>query len=133
MVNRKALVLSFIKQYFADHGCSPSYGEIAAGLNTNRERVYHAVRQLTDDGDIVRVPGQRRSIALPDPSEQLSEVDALRQLRRIGWRIDLSAMNLLGPLALPVTNPTLPLIPELDHIPEVELGDIHDQRASRTG
>lgn len=122
--SRKQAVLEFIKRHYAERGASPSLMEIAAGLRTSKARVLDHVRQLAIDGLIHRVPGKHHGISLPDPAEQVSQGDALRALRRMGWVIDADALRL--DLAA-VPNSSLPLIPDLDHIPDVEVGGIlHD-------
>ncbi len=117
--SRKLQALGFIKSYFAQHGASPSLGEIAAALGINRQRVHAIVRQLADDGLIHRDPGQRRGISLPDPAEELSAADAVRVLQALGWTVLSAEARIVGP----VTNTRLPLRPALDHSPGVEEHD----------
>jgi hypothetical protein len=124
MVSNKLLALAFIKQYLARHGEGPSYGEIAAELRTNRELVRKLVNRLASDGTIIKGQGPR-SISLPGTHE-----DMLRRLRAAGWTIDEQDLRLAPPLPAPVTNPPLPLLPELDHIPDTEFGGRH---GSNTG
>lgn len=115
--SRKLAALRFIKRYWAEHGASPSYGEIAAALNVSVTRVHKLVRQLTSEGRIVRLAGAHRGIALPERVEQLSEGDALMLLRELGWKVDEDV------LCPPVTNRRLQPLPPLDHIPAIDAGD----------
>lgn len=80
MVSLRLLVLRFVRSYLTDWGASPSYGEIAAALGTNRTRVRKAVRSLCADGLLLRSPGPR-GLALPD---DLTE--AMRLLAAHGYR-----------------------------------------------
>lgn len=93
MASFRALVLDFVRDYIARWGQSPSYGEIAAGLASNRTRVKRALRSLELAGLLLRTPGTR-GLALPDDIERA--------------RLTLERAGLLAPgHGLPVTNPTL--------------------------
>jgi hypothetical protein len=69
MASFRALVLDFVRDYIARWGQSPSYGEIAAGLTSNRTRVKRALRSLELAGLLLRRPGTR-GISLPGDIEQ---------------------------------------------------------------
>lgn len=69
MASFRALVLDFVRDYIARWGQSPSYGEIAAGLASNRTRVKRALRSLELAGLLLRRPGTR-GISLPGDIEQ---------------------------------------------------------------
>lgn len=127
MSSRKLQVLDFIKRYYAAWGSSPSYGEIAAGLTISRTRAKAIVNRLASEGQINREPGGRRGITLPVPAHPLTEADALLLLRREGWTVDADAQR-LDLSASPCTNPTLPPVFDLDHIPDVEVGEFPDGR-----
>ncbi|WP_370189288.1 hypothetical protein [Qipengyuania sp.] len=99
MASFRLLVLTFIRDYWNDVGASPSYGEIAAGLDSNRDRVRKAVKSLNRDGLVLRTPGPR-GIKLPSVLEE-----SVRQLRELGWRVDED----LQEARAPVTNS--PLLP----------------------
>lgn len=99
MASFRLLVLAFIRDYIALMGQSPSYGEIAAKLESNRTRVRKAVKSLVADGLLLRTPGPR-GLALPSMREE-----AVRQLRALGWHVDEDALLAHSP----VTNP--PLLP----------------------
>lgn len=113
MASLKLLVLKFVQQYIAEWKGSPSLGEIASALATNRTRVRRAIRRLELDGQLVRVPGPR-GLSLPD-----DEPVALRQLRARGWTINPDDRTATPPQdgAKSVTNQ--PLLPpaELDYVP----------------
>lgn len=74
----RALVLAFVGEYIAQWQISPSYGEIAARLETSRTRVKKAVRSLIDDRLLYRIEGPR-GLRLPTQHE-----DAMRILRERG-------------------------------------------------
>lgn len=99
MASFRLLVLAFIRDYWDEVGASPSYGEIAAGLESNRDRVRKAVKSLARDGLVLRTPGPR-GIKLPSVLEE-----SVRQLRELGWQVDED----LREARSPVTNP--PLLP----------------------
>lgn len=120
--SRKQAALEFIKRHFAERGASPSFGEIAAALDTNTSRVSAIVHQLARDGQILFTPGKHRGIAMPDPAMQISRGDLLLALRQAGFIVDDDVLKAVPPAPPTVTNPSLPLIPELDHIPDVEIG-----------
>lgn len=105
MASFRLLALAFITEYIGENGASPSYGEIAAALESSRERVRKAVRSLELDGLLLRSPGPR-GLTLPTLRDA-----AVRQLRELGWKVDED----LRRVAEPVTDP--PLLPpiELDY------------------
>ena len=110
MASFRLLVLDFGREYLTLHGASPSYGEIAAGLDHNREMVRKAVRSLVRDRLLLQ--GDRpRSLAMPDVEDE-----AIRALLGLGYRIDEKARV----LRQPVTDP--PLLPpaSLTYPPLVE-------------
>ncbi len=88
MNSRRVLVLDFVRDYLAEHGVSPSYSEIAAGVGADRMAVKRAIRSLVADGLMIQTPGAR-GLAMPG-----SEADAIRQLRALGWTVN--------PLASPI-------------------------------
>jgi hypothetical protein len=94
MASFRLLVLSFVTQYIVENRDSPSYGEIAAALCSNRQRVYRAVRSLLRDGKLLRV-AEHRGLRLPSLRDEV-----IRQLRAEGWTVDEDLQS--------VTNPTLP-------------------------
>lgn len=126
MASRKLQVLDFAKRYVTRWGRSPSYGEIAGELGIGRERVKQHVRRLVDEGLIVRETGTRRGISFPDLAGHISEADALQVLKDAGYGVLLQAAF------PPCTFPTLPPLPELEHIPDLEIGEnLHDRGTGR--
>lgn len=114
MASLRLKVLAFVRAYIRAHGGSPSYGEIAAGLGTNRERVRKAVKRLIAAGELGRAPGPR-GLVLPS-----DEREALLRLGALGWSIDEARMR----LGLPgVTKRPLRGNVELDYVPERPEGD----------
>lgn len=99
MASFRALVLDFVKGYIGSWGQSPSYGEIAAALASNRTRVKRAIISLERAGLLLRAPGSR-GLTLPDEIERA--------------RLTLERAGMLGSGA-PVTNPTLLPPPVLDY------------------
>lgn len=121
MVSQRLLVLKFVRDYIGQWGYSPSYGEIAAALDTNRTRIKRAIRSLERDQLLLRTPGPR-GLALPN-----DEQAALRQLRSLGWQIDEKGQFVsVGPDG---TKRTLLPPPELDYRPDEVAGDKIDGAA----
>lgn len=83
--SRRVLALEFIRRYFRDYGQSPSFGEIAAGLNIPTSRVGAIVEELEHRGEIIRATGQTRGIMLPEAIHQLSDSQVQLILIRRGW------------------------------------------------
>lgn len=104
MASFRLLVLAFVRQYISEHGEGPSYGEIAAKLDSNRERVRKAVKRLVKDGQLIRTPGER-GLKLPGVIDE-----SIRQLREAGWVINEEARE--GYLPVPVT--IRPLLPPIE-------------------
>lgn len=99
MASFRALVLDFVAGYIARWGQSPSYGEIAAALGSNRTRVKRAVVSLERKGLLIRAGGVR-GLSLPD------EIERARQtLARAG--LLPSSSEAVGQQGHPVTKPTL--------------------------
>lgn len=119
--SRKLAALEFIKRHFAERGAPPSFSEIGAGLGVSRKRASVIAHQLAADKMILLTPRKRRGISLPNRAVHISLGDA-RPLREEGWVINRGALR----LDMPVTNLNLPLIPDLDHIPDDDPGgDLH--------
>lgn len=108
MASLRLLVLDFVRGYIGRWGASPSYGEIAHALGTNRKRVFKAVKSLSADGALLRVPGPR-GLSLPE-----AEDAALRQLRSLGWSIDRAGRRISRG---GVTTRALPAVAVLDYDP----------------
>lgn len=94
MASFRALVLDFVRSYLTRWGQSPSYGEIAAGLDSNRTRVKRAIVSLEREGLLLRRKGTR-GLALPD------EIAKARQLlERAGLMPTVTNPTLLPPAVL---------------------------------
>lgn len=119
MASFRALVLGFVRGYLTEWGQSPSYGEIAAGLGSNRTRVKRAVVSLEKAGLLLRTPGTR-GLALPDEIER-----ARLTLERAGM--------LPAPPGPSVTNRTLLPPPALDYpARDDQPGEPHENGRNRT-
>lgn len=117
MASLRLLVLKFVSEYITEYDGSPSYGEIAAAMETSRTRIKKSVLSLVGTGHLLRTPGPR-GLALPDAHEK-----AVRELEAMGF-------TLLSP---GVTNPPLLPPPELDYIPEQAAGDDQDDETGQAG
>ena len=117
MASRRLLVLAFVREYIRDKGGSPSYGEIASKLGTNRERIRKAVNSLAREGLLLRTPGPR-GLALPEARDE-----ALRVLGRLGYPLDAAS----GAFMDRVPDSGLPVAPVLDYYPHDTEGDWHGQ------
>ncbi len=132
MVSRKIQALRFIKEFYAEWGSSPSLEEIGAALGVSRQRAHALVCKLDADRAIMRRPGNR-GILLPDPALMMSRSDALLLLQASGWKVSVDGANVGMPACdvWPLTESGLPLIPELDHIPDTVPGAFHDDPDDR--
>ena len=122
MASFRLLVFAFVRDYISLMGASPSYGEIANKLKSNRTRVKRAVLSLVQDGLLLRTPGPR-GLRLPTMRDE-----AIRQLRDLGWVVDEEVLR-LGPPG--VTNPTLLPPPELDYPSRRRTGDIDGEQGGQ--
>lgn len=120
MASQKALVLRFVREYIHEWHISPSYGEVAAATGITRQHAQALIRQLADEALLMRVPGKHRSLEMPDRF-----ADAVRLLKAQGVHVAVDGAGFVD-LAVPVTNPSLPMLDALDHIPDVELGGGQD-------
>lgn len=72
--------LQFIKRYISAHGATPSYDEIAAGLNiAAKSGVHRLVIGLAERGHVWRIPHKRRSARVIDPEGRAVAVEFIRQ------------------------------------------------------
>lgn len=121
MRSRKLLALEFIRAFWAERDCSPTLSEIGAALgHVPNSSVSAIVRRLAREGLIGHRPGVYRGITLPSRRDE-----ALRILRAEG----LPAHELIARIAPGAdsgTNAALPLVPELDHVPDQDGGDRQD-------
>jgi DNA-binding MarR family transcriptional regulator len=81
MVSVRLRALAFVHDYIGQWRNSPSLGEIAAAIGTDRTMAHRAVKSLVASGLLNKTPGVR-GISLPD-----QEQEALRILARAGWAI----------------------------------------------
>lgn len=125
MASFRALVLAFVRSYIAQWGQSPSYGEIAAGTNSNRTRVKRALVSLERKGLLLRAGGVR-GLSLPDDIDQ-----ALKTLERAGLLPPSRAA--MGQISPRVTKPTLLPAPALDYIAPVNDAIGEQQRDGNSG
>jgi len=130
MTSRRLLVLAFVRDYIAQWGASPSYGEISNGLGISPTRARQLVKALVGSGQLLRRPGPR-GLSLPTLRDE-----AVRQLREFGYVVDEDVFT----ICLPCAHSTLHQPPMLDYVPpgfaEVESGDYSDQprgKAARAG
>ena len=107
MTSRRLLVLAFVRDYMAQWGSSPSYGEIANGLGISHTRVRQQVKALVASGQLLRRPGPR-GLHLPTLRDE-----AVRQLRDLGYVVDEDIFT----VGIPCANSTLPVRPVLDYLP----------------
>lgn len=118
MASFRALVLDFVAGYIARWGQSPSYGEIAAGTNSNRTRVKRALVSLERKGLLVRAGGVR-GLSLPDEIERarqtLERAGLLPPERPSAGQASSSEAVGLPRQKTPVTKPTLLPPPALDY------------------
>lgn len=119
--SRKLAALEFTKRHWAQRGASPSYSEIANALGISKKAVHRLVHDLADDGLVILTDRAERKIDLPEPAAHITIGDALVLLRREGVRVLNDGID----LGREVTIAGLPLIPELDHDPEVDDGTGH--------
>jgi hypothetical protein len=128
MASFRLLVLKFVRDYIGRWGQSPSYGEIANSLHTNRTRIRKAIKSLVAEGMLLNAPGPR-GLTMPTAPD-----DAVRVLRALGWDVEVEGKRLRPPNAPPsVTH--RPLLPPaaLDYIERSSAGDRHAKGEARRG
>lgn len=118
MSSRKLLALGFIKEYFAEHGVGPSFGEIGAALSITSRHAGRLVGSLARARLVHHTPGRARSLVPLDCT-----ADAIRLLRSYGFKVDEDLMRIAQPDV-----PQSPLMGEavLDYLPEPEAGSGDD-------
>lgn len=126
MASFRLLVLDFVRDYIERQGASPSYGEIAAGLDSNREYVRNAVRSLVRDKLLLQ-GNSPRSLAMPSQRDA-----AIRALEGLGFRIDEDARTITKPLTDPPLLPPAALTyPIREHGREDDDGKISGKQGDR--
>lgn len=83
--SRRQAALEFIRRHFRDRGGSPSLSEISAAIGSSVASVVEILRDLEDDGEIIRRPGVARGIRLPDAVDELSDSEIDLALQRRGF------------------------------------------------
>jgi len=125
MVSLRLQVLDFVHDYIGEWRVSPSLGEIAAAVSSNRVRVLRAVDNLAASGLLVKRPGAR-GLALPNQCDE-----AVRLLEDMGMRVD-DPRNLARAAsphrARRVTNRQLLTMPPLDYIQTPKREDDHGRQ-----
>lgn len=63
MTPRQADIYNFVKAFWAEHGCAPSYRQIAAGCKVaSGSHVHRIIRTLHERGMVWFLPGKARTI-----------------------------------------------------------------------
>lgn len=112
-------VLTAIRQYMAEHGGSPSYGEISYRARVPRQKVGGYLRRLQDDGYLRYTPHGARSIRLIDVCANISTDQMVLALAGRGWAAIPPRVPALAesyPVDPRVTDWGLPLLDSLRHI-----------------
>jgi hypothetical protein len=127
--SRKAQALEAIKQHFRETGQSPSLSEIGERMEprVSAQRVQELRDALIKDGKIICRPGTR-GIILPEPADMMTREDVLLLLMKHGFKLDLATEFPSFPAndCFPLTYSGLPLLPELDDIPDIGVGESSD-------
>lgn len=64
---KQMLILDFIREYTAEHGVSPTYREIMAGLGLSSvSAVAEHIDNLVEKGAIIKTPGVARALEIVD-------------------------------------------------------------------
>ncbi|MBB3691470.1 SOS-response transcriptional repressor LexA [Sphingomonas sp. BK580] len=121
-ISRRDEAYNFIRAYITRTGQSPSINNIMAALGVSKTRAKALVHQLAVANMIERVPGAQRGISIPGLFREL----VLEELRREGYVVDKDILA-----GVPCPQGHLPLIAMLEHIPAVEVGDLHAQPSER--
>ncbi len=112
-------VLTAIRQYRREHGCSPSLGEIARRTLVRRQHVGRYLASLQADGYLIYDRAAVETIKLADPAANLSDLDLELACHGRGWTVIKSTMPAIGdayPVDTTVPNWELPLIVRLDQV-----------------
>lgn len=86
--SRHVLALDFIRQFFVEHGSSPSFSEIGSALIVSDKHVGRIICELAADGLIAHTKGKPRSIVLPELIDNYSDRQLLLELMRRGWVVN---------------------------------------------
>lgn len=90
LTQRQARALSFLRDFTAMNGFSPSYEEVGRHIGCNKSNVHRIVGELESRGNIRRLPGRARAIEviMPRTAELSPEIDALVRRYATEHRID---------------------------------------------
>jgi SOS-response transcriptional repressor LexA len=111
-ISRKQQALDYISEYILEHGRSPAMGEIALALGVSDTRAKALVKKLAFEKMIERAAGAQRAITVPGLLERQLGVVVNDDFKR-------------GDRVLPLPQGHLPLVAILEHIPDVDAGDLH--------
>jgi hypothetical protein len=112
-------VLTAIRQYRREYGCSPSLGEVARRSHVRRQHVGRYLASLQADGHLIYDRTAIDTIKLTDPAANLSDLDLELGCHGRGWVVIKSALPSIVdayPVDTMVPNWELPLIDTLKHI-----------------
>jgi SOS-response transcriptional repressor LexA len=118
-LSRKQQAYDFISAYILENGRSPAMGEIAESLGVSDTRAKALVKKLAFEKMILRAAGAQRAITVPG----LLERQLLERMRAMGVVVNDDFTNPNRVLPLPQGH--LPLVAILEHIPDVDSGDLH--------
>lgn len=116
MPSRKVMALGMIRTFISQHGYSPTYGEIGEALGIGRLHARDVVRRLVRDEKLKHVRGERRGIRLPLPEGVKTIADVIAMLRAQGMMVDDDVFG----AGDPHTYTPLPMLPALEHIPDIQ-------------
>ena len=125
--SRKQQALDFISEYILEHGRSPARGEIAVALGVSDTRAKALVKKLAFEKMIERAAGAQRAITVPG----LLERQLLERMRQMGAVVNDDFNQ--ADRVLPLPQGHLPLVAILEHIPDVDAGEIHATSTYRRG
>jgi SOS-response transcriptional repressor LexA len=117
--SRKQQALDYISEYILDNGRSPAMGEIADALGVSDTRAKALVKKLAFEKMIERAAGAQRAITVPG----LLERQLIDRMRQMGVVVNEDFKH--GDRVLPLPQGHLPLVAVLEHIPDVDAGDLH--------
>lgn len=117
--SRKQQALDFISGYILEHGRSPAMREIALALDVSDTRAKALVKKLAFEKMIERAAGAQRAITVPG----LLERQLIERMRQLGIVVNEDFAN--ADRVRPLPQGHLPLVAILEHIPDVDAGDLH--------
>lgn len=115
-MSRKAEVLAYIVDRIVRSGVSPTLEEIRGHLNVSKTRAQELVRKLELEGRVVRRPGAQRALTVPEIEAARRQM--LEEMPAEGWTVGYGPRLYHPPD--PCMHVHLPMLAELEHIPDVE-------------